>query len=34
VLVGDLAIDAVLAAAGGRIDLDSLLGSEPVRQIS
>ncbi|MGW3963282.1 MBL fold metallo-hydrolase [Amycolatopsis sp. NPDC005003] len=30
----DLAVDAVLAAAGGRIDLDLLLGSEPVRQIS
>ncbi|WIV61933.1 MBL fold metallo-hydrolase [Amycolatopsis nalaikhensis] len=30
----DLAIDAILAAAGGRIDLDYLLDGEPVRQIS
>ena len=30
----DLAIDAVLAAAGGRIDLDYQLGGEPVRRIS
>ncbi|WP_328614009.1 MBL fold metallo-hydrolase [Amycolatopsis sp. NBC_00355] len=30
----DLAVDAVIAAAGGRIDLDYLLGAEPVRRIS
>lgn len=30
----DLAVDAVLAAAGGRIDLDCVLGGEPVRRIS
>ena len=30
----DLAIDAVLAAAGGRIDLDCVFGGEPIRRIS